>query len=109
MNEKDTCTDWGAGFIFGAIVGLAIGFLYAPKPGTETRALFAGFIFGAIVGLAIGFLYAPKPGTETRALLMEKAEKAAEKAKEAAEKAKEATIAAEKRIEEKLHRKEEEA
>ena len=33
-----------------------------------------GFLIGAITGVAIGFLYAPKSGRETRALLKEKAE-----------------------------------
>jgi len=65
----------------------------------------AGFVFGAVVGVAIGFLYAPKPGKETRELLQEKAEKAREKASEVAEKAKEAATKAEKRVEEKLGRK----
>jgi gas vesicle protein len=63
-----------------------------------------GFIIGAVVGVAVGFLYAPKAGSETRALLKEKAETAAEKAREAAEKAKEAASRAEKRVEEKLGR-----
>ena len=35
-----------------------------------------GFLFGAVVGAAIGFLYAPKPGRETRELLKHKAEEA---------------------------------
>ena len=71
----------------------------------DTGASFAiGFLMGAIVGVAVGFLYAPKPGRETRAMLKEKAETAAEKAKETAEKAKEAAIAAEHRVEEKLGR-----
>ncbi len=65
----------------------------------------AGFILGAVAGVAIGFLYAPKPGKETRALLQEKAEKAREKASEVAEKAKEAATKTEKRVEEKLGRK----
>jgi gas vesicle protein len=43
-----------------------------------------GFLLGAVVGVAIGFLYAPKPGKETRALLREKAAEVTEKAKEAA-------------------------
>jgi gas vesicle protein len=34
---------------------------------------FAGLILGAIIGAAVGLLYAPKPGTETRRLLKEKA------------------------------------
>ena len=71
----------------------------------DTGASFAiGFLMGAIVGVAVGFLYAPKPGRETRAMLKEKAETAAEKAKETAEKAREAAIAAEHRVEEKLGR-----
>ena len=44
----------------------------------------AGFIVGAIAGVAIGFLYAPKPGRETRAYLKEKASTVTGKAKEAA-------------------------
>jgi gas vesicle protein len=72
----------------------------------DTGASFAiGFIFGAVIGVAIGFLYAPKPGKETRTLLKEKAEMAREKASEAAEEAKEAASKAERRIEEKLGRK----
>jgi len=56
----------------------------------DTGTSFAiGFILGAAAGVAIGFLYAPKPGRETRALLKEKAERAAEKAKEAAAEARE--------------------
>lgn len=43
-----------------------------------------GFIIGAIAGVAIGFLYAPKSGKETRAMLREKAGEVAERAKEAA-------------------------
>lgn len=71
----------------------------------DTGASFAiGFLLGAVVGVAVGFLYAPKPGKETRAMLKEKAEVAAEKAKEAADKAKEAALAAEHRVEEKLGR-----
>jgi gas vesicle protein len=41
-----------------------------------------GFIIGAIAGVAIGFLYAPKPGKETRALLKEKAGQLKERASE---------------------------
>jgi len=44
----------------------------------DTGASFAvGFLLGAVVGVAIGFLYAPKPGREMRAMLKEKAEEAA--------------------------------
>ncbi|MBC8477153.1 MAG: YtxH domain-containing protein, partial [Dehalococcoidia bacterium] len=72
----------------------------------DTGASFAvGFLLGAVIGVAIGFLYAPQPGRETRAMLKEKAEIAAEKAKETAQKAREAAVAAEHRVEEKLGRK----
>jgi gas vesicle protein len=39
-----------------------------------------GFILGAVAGIAVGFLYAPKPGKETRAMLKEKAHEFKEKA-----------------------------
>jgi gas vesicle protein len=41
-----------------------------------------GFLLGALAGVAVGFLYAPKPGKETRALLKEKASEFKEKAGE---------------------------
>ncbi len=41
-----------------------------------------GFIIGAVAGVAIGFLYAPKAGKETRALLREKAGQLKDKAGE---------------------------
>ena len=62
-----------------------------------------GLLLGAAVGVAVGFLYAPKPGRETRQMLKEKAEEAREKAKETAEKAKETATEARKRVEDKLH------
>lgn len=36
-------------------------------------SFFIGFLVGVIAGAAIGILYAPKPGKETRAMLKEKA------------------------------------
>jgi gas vesicle protein len=48
-----------------------------------------GFLLGAIAGVAVGFLYAPKPGKETRAMLKEKAGELKEKAGEVINKAKE--------------------
>jgi gas vesicle protein len=39
MAERDGSPGFGTGFVVGAIIGLAIGFLYAPKPGEETREL----------------------------------------------------------------------
>jgi gas vesicle protein len=41
-----------------------------------------GLIIGAIAGLAVGFLYAPKAGKETRAILKEKAGQLKDKAGE---------------------------
>ena len=58
---------------------------------------------GAVVGLAIGFLYAPQPGEETRELLKEKAEEVKEKAAEVAERVKETAVEAKRKAEEKLH------
>ena len=68
MTDKDTGTGFGIAFVMGAAIGLVIGFLYAPRPGQETRELL-------------------KEKTE---LAKERAVEAAEKAKEAAQKAKEA-------------------
>ena len=48
-----------------------------------------GFLFGVLAGVAVGFLYAPKPGKETRALLKEKAGEFKEKASEVINRAKE--------------------
>ena len=49
-----------------------------------------GFIIGAIAGVAIGFLYAPKAGKETRAILKEKAGQLKDKASEMISRAREA-------------------
>jgi gas vesicle protein len=53
---------------------------------------FAGLLIGAVIGLAVGFLYAPQSGDETRKIVKEKvasardvASKAASKVREAAE------------------------
>lgn len=39
MSDKDTLTGFGIGFLAGAVIGLAVGFLYAPRSGEETREL----------------------------------------------------------------------
>ena len=39
MAEKDTGNSFIIGFILGALAGVAVGFLYAPKAGKETRAI----------------------------------------------------------------------
>jgi len=73
----------------------------------DSGASFAiGFIIGAIAGVAVGFLYAPKAGKETRAMLMEKAGEVKEKAEEVTSKAKEAAAEAGKKVKEKLVHKE---
>jgi len=61
-----------------------------------------GFLLGAVAGVAIGFLYAPKPGRETRALLREKAGEVGEKVGEAAERVRETAAEAGKKVKEKL-------
>lgn len=76
----------------------------------DTGSSFAiGLIIGAVVGVAVGFLYAPKAGKETRALLREKAEEVKERAGEVTEKAKEAAAEAKKRVGEKLRHEEAES
>lgn len=67
-----------------------------------------GLIIGGLIGLALGILYAPSPGSETRAKLKEKikelkedSEKAVEEIKESSEKLIETTKSA---IEEGLSR-----
>ncbi|MBI2832583.1 MAG: YtxH domain-containing protein [Chloroflexi bacterium] len=51
--------------------------------------LVLGLVVGAFIGLAIGLLYAPRPGRETRQLLKERVEETTENAAEAIEKVKE--------------------
>jgi gas vesicle protein len=48
-----------------------------------------GFLVGAALGAAIGILYAPHSGRETRAMIREKAEHAKERAEAVIEEAKE--------------------
>ncbi len=43
-----------------------------------------GLIMGALIGVVVGFLYAPQSGTETRRLVKEKTEVVKEKAARAA-------------------------
>jgi gas vesicle protein len=57
-----------------------------------------GFLLGAVAGVAIGFLYAPKPGRETRALLMEKAGEVRERATEVTGKVRETASEAGKKV-----------
>ncbi|MCL2149816.1 MAG: YtxH domain-containing protein [Dehalococcoidia bacterium] len=41
-----------------------------------------GFILGAMVGIAIGMLYAPRAGIETRTMISDKADEVKEKVEE---------------------------
>jgi len=47
-----------------------------------------GLIMGALIGVVVGFLYAPQSGTETRRLVKEKTEIIKEKAARAARRVK---------------------
>ena len=48
----------------------------------ELKGLGIGLLLGAAIGLALGILYAPKSGAETRYMLKEQAHEAKEKAEE---------------------------
>ena len=61
-----------------------------------------GFIIGAITGVAIGFLYAPKSGKETRELLKQKAGEVKERASAMTERIKESALGAGRKAKEKL-------
>jgi gas vesicle protein len=65
-----------------------------------------GFIIGAVAGIAVGFLYAPKSGKETRALLKEKVGEVREKASEMTGKAREIASEAGKKVRERFEHKE---
>ena len=54
-----------------------------------TTGFFSGVLLGAVIGAAIGLLYAPQPGAETRRQVKEKALEIKEKASKAASKIKE--------------------
>ena len=45
---------------------------------------FTGLLMGALIGVVVGFLYAPQSGTETRRLVKEKTRDVKEKASRAA-------------------------
>jgi len=52
-------------------------------------AFIIGLLAGAAVGIAVGFLYAPKSGEQTRALIRDKAVTTKERAEDIIEEAKE--------------------
>jgi gas vesicle protein len=49
---------------------------------------FTGMIIGTVIGLAIGFLFAPQSGAETREMLKDKAREARDKAADITDKVK---------------------
>jgi len=55
----------------------------------DASSFLSGLIIGAVLGVAIGFLYAPQAGKETRELLKEKADIAKQKAVELSKKVRE--------------------
>lgn len=61
-----------------------------------------GLIVGAALGLAIGFLFAPRSGEETRRILKEKAETARERAAEITKRVRETTGEAVKKAQAKI-------
>ena len=40
MGNKDTAVGFAIGFSWGVVIGLAVGFLFAPRTGEEMRRLF---------------------------------------------------------------------
>ena len=69
----------------------------------DTGSSFAiGFLIGAVVGVAVGFLYAPKAGKETRAMLKQKAGEVKEKASEVTPKVTESALEAGKKVRDKF-------
>jgi gas vesicle protein len=48
----------------------------------EGSGFLIGFVSGVIIGLSVGFLFAPHPGEATREILKEKAVEVAHKIKE---------------------------
>ena len=48
-----------------------------------------GIIIGGVIGLVVGFLYAPRPGIETRTLIRERAKEVKDRSEEIIEEAKE--------------------
>ncbi len=58
----------------------------------DNKTLGIGFLAGTLVGAAIGVLYAPRPGRETRGIIKTKAEHTAEEALHVAEHARDRAV-----------------
>ncbi|MBI2869884.1 MAG: YtxH domain-containing protein [Chloroflexi bacterium] len=59
------------------------------RNGTMVGGVFLGMLIGAATGLAIGFLYAPRSGKETRGMIKAKATETTEMIKERADETRE--------------------
>ena len=64
----------------------------------DASSFLTGLLVGAMLGVAIGFLYAPQSGKETRELLKEKAIVAKQKAVEVSKKVKQTAEEAIKKV-----------
>jgi gas vesicle protein len=61
------------------------------RESSNSGSFLGGILLGAVVGLALGFIFAPQSGKETRAMLKEKAIEVKDKAGELVQKARKAT------------------
>jgi gas vesicle protein len=72
----------------------------------ELSKFATGLLAGVVIGVAVGFLYAPRRGAETREMLLHRAEEMKQKAEVAAAKAKKAADEAAAAVKSKLPHKE---
>lgn len=70
--------------------------------GKDSDSFGIGFFAGLLAGIAIGFLYAPSPGKDTREKIRGKADEIKEMASERIEQTREAAAEAGKKVREKL-------
>jgi len=61
-----------------------------------------GLLLGAVIGVSVGMLYAPRPGSETREILKDKAEEVKDRASEFMEQVREGASSAKQAAEERL-------
>jgi len=105
MADKDGGPGFSAGFIVGGVIGLAIGFLYSPRPGEETRELAreeAGKIRERTVEVLARLEKTASEAMKTAQAKLEELEKVTQRAATAAEEAERTTAEAMKKAQEKL-------
>ncbi len=105
MADKDGGLGFGAGFLFGAAIGLAIGFLYSPRPGEETRELAreeVGKIRERTVEVLARLEKTASEAMKTAQARLEELERATQRVATAAEEAERTTADAMKKAQEKL-------